>query len=170
MIKPVEDKLAQLRQQQKDEYNKKKASDLAEWGISESKKSGKKKVPLIVTDEEYEALIEASAGIREYSRNAVASLLNICSIAVFALGIIVGLVYANSVDNLKFVYFSIVFIAAILLAVLFRGIAEAVRLLQQLIDVKRLEQITKQHGNKAFPDKQPAVDPSFKNTPTVSDD
>lgn len=168
MIKPVEEKLEQLRQQQKDEYNKKKASDLAEWGISQSKKSGKGKVPLIVTDEEYEALIAASAGIREYSRNSIASLLNVCSIAIFAIGIIIGVVYAGSVDSLKFVYFSVVFIAAVLIAILFRGVAEAIRLLQQIIDVKRSEQISRSHA-KAFPDKQPEVDYSFKNTPAESE-
>lgn len=165
MIKPVEDKLQQLRQQQKDAYNKKKAADLAEWGISDSKRTGNSKVPLIVTDEEYEALIEASAGIREYSRNSIASLLNICSIAIFALGIIVGFVYASSVDSIKFVYFSVIFIAAVLIAILFRGVSEAIRLLQQLIDVKRSEQISKNHSGKAFPDKQPEIDHSFRNVP-----
>lgn len=168
MIEQVELKLQQLRQQQKDEYNKKKASDLAEWGFSTSKKSGNGKVPLIVTDDEYEALIEASAGISEYSRNSTASLLNICSIAIFAIGIILGIVLASFVESLGFVYFSVAVLISAVLAVLFRGVAEAVRLLQQLIDMKRSEQIKNlRSAEKAFPEKQPEIEHSFKNAPPI---
>lgn len=168
MVEQVEVKLQQLRQQQKEEYNRKKAADLAEWGFSDSKKGKNGKVPLIITDDEYEALIEASAGIKEYSRNSIASLLNICSIAIFAIGIILGIVLGSFADSLGFVYFSVTFIISAVLAVLFRGVSEAVRLLQQLIDMKRSEQIKDVRTNeKSFPDKQPEIEHSFRNAPPV---
>lgn len=168
MVEQVEAKLKQLRQQQKDEYNKKKASDLAEWGFSTSKKSGNGKVPLIITDDEYEALIEASAGIKEYSRNGISSLLNICSVAILAIGIIIGIVLASFAESLGFVYFSVALLISAVLAVLFRGVSEAIRLLQQLIDMKRSEQIKNlRSAEKPFPDKQPEVEQSFKNAPPV---
>lgn len=169
MVEQVEIKLQQLRQQQKNEYNKKKASDLAEWGISDSKKSGKGKVPVIITDEEYEALIEASAGIKEYSRNPISSLLNICSIAILAIGIVVGIVLATSVENLASVYLSGAIIASALISILFRGIAEAIRLLQQLIDVKRSEQINNPNfKSSVFPERQPEIERAFKNAPPIN--
>ena len=60
MLEQVENKIQELQRLQKEEYYKKKDEDLLEWGLT-SKKDGKKKIPVIVTDDEYEALIEASS-------------------------------------------------------------------------------------------------------------
>ncbi len=168
MVEQVEAKLQQLRQLQKEEYNRKKEQDLAEWGFEDQKKSGGKKVPMIVTDDEYEALIEASAGIKQYSRNTTASALNLCAIVIVAVGIAVGVFLASTVETLGFVYFSVSLLAGAVVALLFRGVAEAVRLLQQLIDMKRSEQFKKLYNaEKAFPEKQPEIDYSFQNAPPV---
>ncbi|MBQ8027998.1 MAG: hypothetical protein IJ262_10570 [Clostridia bacterium] len=142
MLEQVESKIQQLKQQQKEEYYKKKDEDLLSWGLTGNK--GKKKgVPLIVTDDEYEALVEASAGLKGSARNKIASILNVCSIGVVALGIILGIVCYKFASELNFIYFSVSIVVSLILALVFKGLSEAIRLLQQLVDEKRIEDFKK---------------------------
>ena len=129
MLEQVEDKIKQLEQQQKEEYYKRKNSDLISWGLS-GKKVGKGTAPLIITDDEYEALIAASSGLDNESRNKVGKLMSMASAAIITVGIIVGAVAFAFGSQLRLVYFSISIIASLFIALLFRGIGEAIRLLQ----------------------------------------
>ena len=167
MLKEVETKISELRALQKDEYYKQKEQDLENWGLGRRKK-GKNSVPLIVTDDEYEALIDASIGTKGNGRNTVASLLNAAAIAIIALGIVIGIACVVILDNLGAVYFSVSVVTAIVLALLFRGVAEAITILQQLLDTKRSEDFKKLHGDRrVFPEVQPETTQPFANAPPV---
>lgn len=167
MLEQVESKIQQLGAQQKEEYYRKKDEDLLAWGLT-GKKKGKKATPVIVTDEEYEALIEASNGVGGSSRNNIGRMMNVASVAIITIGIIVGAVIANFTTELGFVYFSVAVIAAVLFALLFRGIGEAIKLLQQLLDIKQGEKFRESRGskNKPFP-VQPSVSQQFANAPEM---
>lgn len=156
MLEQVDNKIKELKEKQREEYYRKKDEDLLEWGLA-SRKDGKRTIPIIVTDEEYEALIEASSGLKSAGRNKVASLLNIVSIMVIALGCAIGGVLGAFSDGLGAVYFSAGLVISILLSFLFRGVAEAITLLQQILDMKRAEDFKALHKEqkKAFPDTQP---------------
>ena len=156
MLEQVDNKIKELKEKQREEYYRKKDEDLLEWGLA-SKKDGKRTIPIIVTDEEYEALIEASSGLKSAGRNRTASLLNVISIMVIALGCVIGGVLSAFSDGLGAVYFSVSVVIAIILSFLFRGIAEAITLLQQLLDMKRSEDFKELHkeAKKVFPDTQP---------------
>lgn len=156
MLEQVDSKIKELKEQQKVEYYKKKDEDLLDWGLS-SKRDGKRTIPIIVTDEEYEALIEASSGLKSAGRNKIASLLNATSIMVIALGLIIGGVLAAFSDGIGAVYFSVSVVVALLVYLLFKGLAEAITLLQQLIDMKRSADFKEIHKEvkKPFPENQP---------------
>lgn len=168
MLKEVENKIQELRNQQRDEYYKQKEIDLQNWGLTKNNNK-KNSVSIIVTDDEYEALIEASAGVNESGRNFTASLLNIASAAVLTLGIIAGIACAILFDQNGFMYLSACVIASILLALIFRGLAVAIGLLQQIVDTKRAEDFKKLHEQKHedFPEQQPNVEHRFTNAPPV---
>lgn len=167
MLEQVESKIQQLGEQQKEEYYKRKDEDLLAWGLG-GKRGSKKSPPIIVTDEEYEALIEASNGVGKSSRNNIGKLMNVASGVIITLGIIIGAVAYSFADDLGFVYFSISLFASILLALLFRGVGEAIRLLQQLLDIKQSEKFreSRSNQNKSFP-VQPSVAQQFANAPEV---
>lgn len=156
MLEQVENKIQDLQRQQKDEYYRKKEEDLVSWGLT-GKKDGKKTIPIIVTDEEYEALIEASNGLSGTGRNRIASVLNVCAIAIITIGIIVGGTIFVFAKNLGIVYFSASVVISVLIALLFRGVSEAIRLLQQILDMKRTSDFKKikHEATKVFPDTQP---------------
>ncbi len=162
MLAQVEEKINELTAQQKEDYYRKKDADLIAWGLS-SKKNGKKEVPLIVTDEEYEALIDAATAAGKTSRNPIANLLNVFSVVVFVIGIIVGFVLLSFSQNLGFVYLSISIIAGALFALLFRGIGEAIKILQQLLDMRNSENAkrARRRAAKQFPDAQPDTNGNF---------
>lgn len=162
MLAQVEEKINELTAQQKEDYYKKKDADLVAWGLS-SKKKGKKEVPLIVTDEEYEALIDAATAAGKTSRNPIANLLNVFSVIVFVLGVIVGFVLFSFAQNLGFVYLSVSIIVGALLALLFRGIGEAIKILQQLLDMRNSENAkrARRRAAKQFPDAQPDTNGNF---------
>ena len=167
MLKEVEKKISELHARQKEEYYKQKDIDLENWGLSQHKKK-KNSVPLIVTDDEYEALIDASIGTRSAGRNSIASLLNGVAVAIIALGIVIGIACIIILDNLGAVYFSVSVVASIIVALIFRGIAEAITILQQLLDMKRSEEFKKIHEQRqVFPEKQPQTDQPFANAPPV---
>ncbi len=167
MLEQVENKIKELSEQQKEEYYRKKDADLLEWGLS-SKGSGKKAIPLIITDEEYEALIDAYSSVGRTSRNIISNLLNVTSIAIAVLGVVVGIVLCLFSDNLGFVYLSVSVIGGALLAILFRGVGEAVRILQQILDMKNSENAkrARRRAAKQFPDAQPTAAQRFYSTQT----
>ena len=135
MLEQVELKIQELQKAQADEYYKKKEEDLRSWGLVSKKENGKV-TPLVVTDEEYDALIKASNGVGKSGRNAIAVLLNALSVAVIVVAVIAGFVLEALADELGFVYMSIAFVVGIVFAAVLKGVAEAVRLLQQIVDDK----------------------------------
>lgn len=165
MIDQVEKKLQELKQQQREEYYRRKAADLTQWGLVSQKKGKKNAAPIVVTDEEYDALIDASNGEGMPTRNGYAKALNIAAVAMLTLGIIVGFVVASFADSLEYVWFiASVLVGAIFSVILF-GLSEAVRLLQQLVDMERADRAKKSSEIlKEFPDEQPDVTARFAET------
>lgn len=135
MLEQVESKIQELKQLRTEEYYKKKDEDLQAWGLT-YKKDGKKVTPIIVTDEEYEALIKAANGVGSSGRNAYAKSLRVLAFIVIGLGAIGGSVAASIADSLSIVYFSLSLIAGLILGAVFFGLSEAIRLLQQIVDDK----------------------------------
>ena len=135
MLEQVELKIQELQKAQADEYYKKKEEDLRSWGLVSKKENGKV-TPIVVTDEEYDALIKASNGVGKSGRNTIAVLLNALSVAVIVVAVIAGFVLEALADELGFVYMSIAFVVGIVFAAVLKGVAEAVRLLQQIVDDK----------------------------------
>ena len=161
MLDKVEAKIAELKKLQRDEYYKKKNADLAQWGLT-SKKKNKKNPPVVVTDEEYEALIDASSGVGMPTRNGFAKVLNITALIVIAAGIIFGFVIANFHEDLAFPIFLGIVAGSVLVALIFLGLGEALRLLQQIADAQRIEYSRRRpQVQKAFPDAQPEPQDSF---------
>ena len=135
MLEQVELKIQELQKAQAEEYYKKKEEDLRSWGLVSKKENGKV-TPLVITDEEYDALIKASNGVGKSGRNTIAVLLNALSIAVIVVAVIAGFVLEALADELGFVYMSLSFVIGIVFAAVLKGVAEAVRLLQQIVDDK----------------------------------
>lgn len=138
MLEQVEIKIQELKKLRAEEYYKKKDADLKAWGLT-TKTDGKKVTPIIVTDEEYEELVKASNGVGKIGRNSIAIMLNVLSIVILAVGGIAGIVAADLIEGSSILVFSASMVIAAIIAVLFRGIAEAIRLLQQIIDGKPLD-------------------------------
>lgn len=157
MLEQVENKIKEFSNEQKEEYYRKKDADLLAWGLSGKSGKGKKNVPLIVTDEEYEALIDAATAAGRTSRNPVANMLNIVSVVIVALGIIVGFVLNSFAESLGVVYLSASIVCGLLIALLFRGVGEAIKILQQLLDMRLSENAkrARRRAAKQFPDTQP---------------
>lgn len=138
MLEQVENKIQELKKLRAEEYYKKKESDLKAWGLT-TKVDGKKVTPIIVTDEEYEELVKASNGVGKIGRNSVAITLNVLSIGIVIVGVIIGILLADLVDNASIIAFTASVAVSAVLAVIFRALAEAIRLLQQIIDTKPIE-------------------------------
>lgn len=138
MLEQVENKIQELKKLRAEEYYKKKDADLKSWGLT-TKTDGKKVTPIIVTDEEYEELVKASNGVGKIGRNSVAIMLNVLSIGIVIVGVIVGILVADLSDSSSIIAFTASVAVSAIIAVIFRGLAEAIRLLQQLIDAKPLE-------------------------------
>lgn len=138
MLEQVENKIQELKKIRAEEYYKKKDADLKAWGLT-TKADGKKVTPIIVTDEEYEELVKASNGVGKTGRNPVANLLNVLAVAVLILGAVAGAVVAALNEGFAVVSFTVAIIIAAIIAVIFMGLAEAIKLLQQLLDGKTLE-------------------------------
>lgn len=167
MLEQVESKIKEFDSQHKSEYTARKEEDLTAWGFRKSKKS-----KTVVTDEEYEAMVAAanktsSAG----SSNKTAKLMNFCSVFVAAFGIVAGIILSIMSENLGFMFFSILAFASVLLALMFRGIGEAIRLLQQLLDMKKLEGAKENRGRQSekreFPEQQPNTAGQINTPPVV---
>ena len=156
MLEQVQAKIKELQKLQAEEYYKKKEEDLREWGLVARKENGKT-TPLVVTDEEYFALIKASNGVGKSGRNSVAVLLNALSLSVLVIAAISGFVFESLSDELGFVYMSLCFVVGIVFAALLKGVAEAVRLIQQIIDEKPLQAPTEVARNTDVPQPQRVV-------------
>lgn len=136
MTEKVELKIQELKRIQTEEYYKKKDADLYAWGLTE-KNQGGKEVPIVITDEEYEELIAASNGVNTVaSRNNVAKALNVVAVCTIVVGFIIGFALMTFAESSKFAYLSITMLVSLLIAAMFWGLAEAIKLLQQLIDRK----------------------------------
>lgn len=156
MLEQVKAKIEELQKLQADEYYKKKEADLRAWGLVSKKENGKV-TPIIVTDEEYNALIKASNGVGKSGRNGVAVLLNALSVAVLVVAAIAGFVLESLSAELGFVYMSLCFVVGIVFAALLKGVAEAVRLLQQIIDEKPVQAPTEAARRTDAPKPQTVV-------------
>ncbi len=146
MLEQVEQKIQELKKLQAEEYYKKKDSDLNTWGLT-SKKNGKKTTPIIVTDDEYEALIKASNGISKAGRNSVANTLKACAVASVLVSAVAGTTAWYMSEDMGFIWFSIAVLLGVVIALIFAGISEAIRLLQQIIDMKPLQRPDAAHVN-----------------------
>lgn len=155
MSREVELKLKEFQQKQAEQFYKRKEEDLKTWGLA-SKKEGNIETPIVVTDEEYEALVKANSSMGT-NRNTVAILLNALALAVLISGVIVGFVIKNINPELGFVYLSLSVVAGIVLAAILKGIAEAVKLLQRLIDLKPVD--IPGEMKKAAPAQPPVIIP-----------
>lgn len=168
MLSQVESKIQELNAQKNEEYKERKQAYLEEFEFASA---GKKKPAPVITDEEYEELLKASFGTKIAGMNKTARLMKICSGLVLALGIVAAIAVAVFAETLGFIYFSVIIFAAILIAFLFKGIGESIRLQQQLIDIKLLE--SKKSGKpmpeerRSFPETQPSVEQQFANAPPV---
>ncbi len=161
MLDKVEAKIAELKKLQREEYYKKKDADLAQWGLS-TRKKGKNAAPLVVTDEEYEALIDASSGVGMPTRNGFAKVLNVAALIVVTAGIILGFVIANLHEEMSFSIFMGIVAGTVLIALIFLGLGEVLRLLQQIADAQRIEYSRRRpQVQKAFPDVQPEMPETF---------
>ena len=139
MTERVAEKIQELKRIQSEEYYKKKDADLYAWELTEKDERGKE-VPITITNEEYEALIAASNGLNTLaSRNNVAKGLNVIAVCTIVVGFIIGFALMTFAESSGFVYFSITMLLSLLMAALFWGLAEAIKLLQQLIDRKTAE-------------------------------
>ncbi len=135
MLEQVENKILELKKIQAEEYYKRKDADLQSWGLT-YKTDGNKITPIIVTDEEYEALIKASNGVDRIGRNPFAKTLNVLSYISASAGAVSGAVVAALSDELAFVYFTLCLVAGLVVGVTFKGMSEILKLLQQIIDSK----------------------------------
>ncbi len=133
MLEQVEQKIQELKKIQAEEFYKKKDTDLSTWGLT-SKKNGKKSTPIIVTDDEYEALIKASNGVGKSGRNPVANALKAFSVASIIVGVVAGATAWFSAKEMGFIWFSIAVLVSIVISLIFHGLSEAIRLLQQILD------------------------------------
>ena len=174
MLDQVQAKIQELQKIQAEEYYKKKEADLRSWGLVAKKENGKT-TPIVVTDEEYNALIKASNGVGKSGRNGIAILLNALSLSVLVVAAIAGFVLESLSDELGFVYMSLCFVVGIVFAAILKGVAEAVRLLQQIIDEKPIQAPTEAARRTDVPAPQKVVtvpvsdpqQPIFVQEPTV---
>ena len=162
MSERVDLKIQELKRIQAEEYYKKKDADLYAWELTEKNEKGKE-VPITISDEEYEALISASNGVNMLaSRNNVAKALNVVAVATIVIGFIVGFALMTFAENgFGFGYLSITMLISVLMAAMFWGLAEAIKLLQQLIDGKTHERPSADYQPAARPQApvQTAVQP-----------
>lgn len=156
MTEKVELKIQELKRIQSEEYYKKKDADLFAWGLTERDVSGKE-VPVAITDEEYEELISAASTVNTMaSRNGVAKALNVVAVCTIVVGFIVGFALMTFAESSKILYISISMLISILIAFMFWGLAEAIKLLQQLLDRKAPERPAEAAKRSAQPQARPA--------------
>lgn len=151
MLQKVEFKLQELNKKKAEQYYKKKEADLEAWGLT----AKKGEPPIIVTDEEYDALVKAGNGVS--SRNSVATLLNVMAIVTIIFGIIGGFIANALLGDKGFFYAILMVVVSIILATVLGGVSEAIKLLQQLIDDKPLEVPKEFKVKQSEPAQQPVI-------------
>lgn len=134
MLAQVENKINELNKQQIVEYYKKREEDLVNWGLVTEKTKKQKSTPLIVTDDEYEALVKAQTQVGKVGRNTIGAILDKASIASVVLGIMFGFSLYKGSDSLGLIYGSIALVAALAFALIFKALAEGIKLIQQISD------------------------------------
>lgn len=137
MVEQVERKLEEFERAKKDVYYKEKEQDLLAWGLT-IQTQGKKTVPIIVTDEEYEALKQAAKGTEFYNRSKskMGQLLTIIGIIIAVAGFVAGLVMYSVIEDLSLVTLSLCWGGSLALCCIFVGLAEVINLLNRLIEGK----------------------------------
>lgn len=133
MLIQVENKIKELKSIKSKEYYKQKDMDLENWGIAREGK-GKKSPPIAITDEEYESLIKASNGVGKTGRNKVAIRMSKAGSASLFVCIAAAVVSLIVSDSKSFIWFSLWIMAGFAFMGIFKGLAEAIRLLQQILD------------------------------------
>lgn len=139
MLEQVERKLEELDRMKKQTYYRQKDEDLIAWGLTTQTK-GKKEVPIIITDDEYEELKQAAKGT-DYTQKGNArftSLLKALAIITAVVGLVAGIVLylICSDSSLKLVYLSLCWIGGIVVCFLFLGIVEIIHLLNRILQDK----------------------------------
>lgn len=115
---------------------KEKDENLIRWGFDGKKKS-KNEIPLILTDEEYDAIYKAEksySGVAKTDKNPLANILVILAIAAVVIGIVAGIVLYQVASDIGFIYFTISLIVGVMIAIVFYALSEIIKMLQQLID------------------------------------
>lgn len=133
MITQVENKVKEIKALKRKEYYKQKDTDLQNWGIAKEGK-GKKATPIVITDEEYENLIKLSNGVGKTGRNTVAIALRKASSIAMLVCIVAGATALFTSASKGFIWFSLWIMAGFAFFTVFRGLSEAIRLLQQILD------------------------------------
>lgn len=138
MIEPVEKKIQEINLKKKNALKKQKDANLIRWGF-DGKKRHKNDIPLILTDEEYEAILEADkdygASVKS-DKNAFANFLTALAVIMVVVGVVAGIVLYQVVEEIGLIYFTVSLFAGVVLGVIFYALAEIIKLLQQLIDRK----------------------------------
>lgn len=142
MVIQVENKIKELQELRSKEYYKQKDADMENWGIAKEGK-GKKATPIVITDEDYERLIKVSNGVGKTGRNTVAIRLSKAAAISVVVGIVAGITALIASSSKGFMWFSLWIMGSIVVAALFKGLAEAIRLLQQLLDGGNTSEIIK---------------------------
>ena len=145
MIIQVEKKIKELQELRSKEYYKRKDTDLENWGIAKEGK-GKKATPIVITDEEYEKLIKTSNGVGKTGRNTVAIKLSKAATVAMVVCCVAAVVALITSVSKGFVWASLWVMAGLTFSLLFKGIAEAIRLLQQLLDGGNTSEIIKKEA------------------------
>ncbi len=158
MLQQVESKLQELNKKKAEQYYKKKESDLEIWGLT----AKKGEPPIIVSDEEYDALVKASNGLA--SRNGVAVLLNIVAITTIIFSLIGAFLIYILADSSGLFYAVAIVICGIIFATILGGLSEAVKLLQQLIDDKPID-VPNEFKHKQQPQQPAAYQPPVYQQP-----
>ena len=136
MIEPVERKIQEINLKKKKALKKQKDDNLLRWGF-DGKKKNKNDIPLILTDEEYDAILEAEksySGAVKTDKNFLANLLVILAVAAIVIGIVAGVVLYQIATDIGFIYFTISVIAGVMISVIFFALSEIIKMLQQLVD------------------------------------
>ena len=109
MIEPVERKIQELNLQKKDALKKQKKANLIRWGF-DGKKKNKRDIPVVLTDEEYEAVLEADRSLSSTAKsdkNVMANILFFMGIAAIVIGIVTGVVLIQLVKDVAFIYLTL---------------------------------------------------------------
>ena len=136
MIEPVEKKIQEINLKKKQALKKQKQDNLIRWGF-DGKKKHKNEIPLILTDEEYQAILEADkaySASAKTDKNFLANLLAIFSIVAVVIGVVAGVLLYQIAADIGFIYFTLSVIAGVMLGIIFFALSEILKLLQQLVD------------------------------------